>query len=908
MIFRRFSVRGKLLLPVLGSLLALIVVQTLFRMDHDRINNEASERNLLEREYREFCLDVQTLENVVATLAGSIADRPRIIEAMGRMDRQTMRKDLSSVFRLMQTQFGIAYLYIHRTDGYVFLRVHQPDFFGDESTSYRQSLRDAAGSLHAATGIESDPNGLGIRGVSPIVKDGRLLGLVEVGINCDSAFIETMKRQRGGEYTLWLSYETAAPSGFWNASTSPASPPLADLFVYAHTGNNPVHPDASAYESVLQTGRPLTYFVTSGNDSYAILLGPLHGYGGRTIGIVEIRRSREAALANLRRLHLLTLEAAGAVTLLAVGVILLTLHWYVLRPLRHLSGVTSRQLNGELDARVQLLPHDEYGQLGRTFNQLSNELQQTLAGQRSTIQELSQAREALRQSGERLSITLNAIGDAVIATDTDGRIVRLNPAAETLIGLPWQDALGRPLVELFRLIVQETGLPAESPVEQVLRTKRPAAMKEGIMLVRRDGSECAIADSAAPILDDQGNLVGVVMVCRNVTEERLLQEQLRQSQKLEAIGQLAGGVAHDFNNLLTAILGHAELLQIGAHRDAAGIEMAAVEIRKAATRAAELTAQLLAFSRKSPMRRVDVDVNSIIRDTISILRRSIDPRIIIQFEASSEPSVISGDPGQLQNALINLAVNARDAMPHGGTLKFVTRHLSLDAENLPQGLDGLEIGRYVEVAVSDTGTGMDADTLKRIFEPFFTTREVGKGTGLGLASVYGCVKAHNGVIRVESEPGRGSTFLILLPASSEQAVEETPAPQVPMETGKGHVLVVDDDPSVRRLAESFLGNLGYRITTCNDGIRACEFIHDHAGEIDLILLDMVMPHRSGRDTYFILRKDATNVPVVIMSGFSRNETIEELLAEGAAGFIAKPFLVKDLADIVKRHIRSDAKG
>jgi len=377
-------------------------------------------------------------------------------------------------------------------------------------------------------------------------------------------------------------------------------------------------------------------------------------------------------------------------------------------------------------------------------------------------------------------------------------------------------------------------------------------------------------------------------------------EKLTHVQKLESVGQLAGGVAHDFNNLLTAIIGNAELLQIEVEPNS-NQSIYTQAILGASGRAADLTKQLLDFSRKGKMRTVEVDLHSIVGEVRSLAQRSVDKKIelVLNLEASS--SIVVGDPSQLQSAILNLALNSRDAMPKGGKLTFASRNVLVNEPYSVGLFHDIQPGQYVEVSVSDTGVGMGDELQKSVFEPFFTTKEQGKGTGLGLASVYGCVKDHQGAVSVYSEPGRGSTFKVMIPVISTSAPLVSPFGVGPVH-GQGHILVVDDEESIREFSRKALTKLGYTVSLCCDGAEAVEFFRLRHLEIDLVILDQIMPVMGGEETFIAMKEIDAGVRVLIASGFAYNGTVDRLVDGGALGFLSKPFGIDDLSLEVARSL------
>lgn len=400
-------------------------------------------------------------------------------------------------------------------------------------------------------------------------------------------------------------------------------------------------------------------------------------------------------------------------------------------------------------------------------------------------------------------------------------------------------------------------------------------------------------------LTDFKNEKCLLIVFLDVSEQKRMEDQIRQTQKMDVIGQLAGGVAHDFNNMLTAILGSAELLERHINNDAAALKLLG-SIQKAANRSAELTGQLLAFSRKGQKNAVQVRVDSLIHDAISLLERTIDKKIILEERLTATNNCVTGDLTLLQNALLNLGVNARDAMPNGGIVTFATTNVVLDAAYCASSTFTIVPGPYIEISVSDTGTGMTKEVIQRVFEPFYTTKEVGKGTGLGLAAVYGTVTDHRGCISVFSEPGIGTVFKLYLPLSAENKTETSSSDE--LIHGTGGVLLVDDEEILREVGKSQLEGLGYRVYLAEDGEQALNVYAREKEHISLVILDMLMPRMGGKETLKRLTERYPDVRVLISSGFHQETTREELEMLGAKGFLQKPYRRQDLCKAVQEAI------
>jgi PAS domain S-box-containing protein len=466
----------------------------------------------------------------------------------------------------------------------------------------------------------------------------------------------------------------------------------------------------------------------------------------------------------------------------------------------------------------------------------------------------------------------------------DGRLRRVNPAWDNTLGFTAAQLLATTLLDLIH---PEDREPTRAELAKLRRGQATASFETRCLT--SDGSHRWVLWNATPFLDQQG----FYATGHDVTERRRLEEQFRQAQKMEAVGQLAGGVAHDFNNLLTIINGYAELAYGGLPLGDPRREMAA-EIGKAGQRAAALTRQLLAFSRQQVLAPRVLDLNALVADLAKMLRRLVGEDVDLAFAPAADLGLVRVDPGQLEQVLLNLAVNARDAMPRGGKLTIETRNVEL-GDAAPGG-PTRAAGRYVLVAVSDTGHGMTDEVKARVFEPFFTTKEPGKGTGLGLALVYGVVKQSGGHVEVYSEVGHGTTFKVYLPrtdATHAAWAEEKAAAAAPR--GTETVLLVEDEAGVRALAAEGLRALGYTVLEAPRGDAGVRLAQAHAGPIDLVLTDVVMPGLGGAQVVEAVRQRHGGARVLFMSGYTDDAVVRHGVLEDGAEFIQKPFTPAQLA-------------
>lgn len=520
-----------------------------------------------------------------------------------------------------------------------------------------------------------------------------------------------------------------------------------------------------------------------------------------------------------------------------------------------------------------------------------------------TMQDITERVNAIKShaaSENNLRITLDSIVDGVIATDDKGEITRINPAALKMTGWNHAAAIGAPLSDVFKVFDLDTEKRLPDVADVVLRTGIASGISNRVYLEGRDGSRLLISDNAAPIRNNGEQIVGMVLVFRDVTENAELEESLRQAQKLEAIGKLAGGVAHDFNNLLGGIMGFAELLLIRSKGNEE-FEKYLTNIIETAEKAAGLTLQLLAFARKGKYTSEPTDINHCIKGAVDILRHSLDRNIEIVEEFTAEEAVCMADPLQIQNAIINLGINSRDAMPTGGELSFSTSNISLGERYCSESTFNLTPGEYLLLKVKDNGLGIPAGVIDNIFDPFFTTKDVGAGTGLGLSAVFGTVVSMDGAVEVKSVEGEGAEFDIFLPLCSEGAVENAKEISIePMEDRRsGRILVVDDEPIIRAMAKSLLEEAGYEVLLAENGKEGLKVYLERSSEIDLILVDVVMPIMGAQEVIRGMLEINPEARIIVSSGFSKNERISSLLSMGAKSFVKKPFRQRALLDAIE---------
>jgi two-component system cell cycle sensor histidine kinase/response regulator CckA len=514
------------------------------------------------------------------------------------------------------------------------------------------------------------------------------------------------------------------------------------------------------------------------------------------------------------------------------------------------------------------------------------------------IIDMSERRRA-EQASKLLATAVEQGAEAIIITDLDGTIQYVNPSFERVTGYSREDAVGKTPAIL------KSGKHDDEFYREMWETLVRGEVWSGHLINRRkDGTLYRQNATISPVRDAAGAIVSYVSAARDVSREKELEEQLQQSQKMEAIGQLAGGIAHDFNNLLTAILGNSELLlNRVAPDDPRRLDLE--EIRQAGMRAAGLTRQLLAFSRRQVLEPVVLDLNEVVASVSTMIVRLIGEHVELATKLSPTLGLVNADPGQIEQVIMNLAVNARDAMPEGGRMLIETANADLD-EAYVSSHAPVEAGSYVMLAVSDTGAGMDEATTSRIFEPFFTTKEAGKGTGLGLSTVYGIVKQSNGYIWVYSEPGHGTTFKVYLP---RVPVREDRRSEADAASGDGRssvrgwhetALLVEDDSSVRAVVRRTLQSNGYNVVEAGNAGDAVRLAEEYRGTIDFMITDLIMPETSGRDLAQTISALRPGIKVLYMSGYSDNTVLQRGMVSSDMEFIAKPFTQDRLLEKIRQ--------
>jgi len=506
-------------------------------------------------------------------------------------------------------------------------------------------------------------------------------------------------------------------------------------------------------------------------------------------------------------------------------------------------------------------------------------------------------RKKADREARRLAKLTQTATDAIILVGTDLKITVWNPGAERIFGHSAEEALGN-LINLIHTSAQD--------VEDIQKALMEKGEFIGEKICRKkNGEPISVVISVSCVQDDSGNIEGYLGFLKDVTEAKQTQQQLFQSQKMQSIGTLAGGIAHDFNNILSGVLGHASLLKELVPPESTFYKNIH-EIESSAQRAATLTKQLLSFAKGGKYQPRLTNINNILSEALELISRTMGASIVVDSDLQPDAWTVEVDRTQMQQVLMNLCINSREAMPDGGTLTIETRNVEVTEEEIKPVYIPMTPGKYVRMSVADTGAGMDEETKRRAFEPFFSNKK--EGTGLGLAMVYGIISNHKGFITLYSEPGKGTTIRAYLPAV-EKAAEERPAEPVrEVHPGEGTILIIDDEPVVRNVLARMLERMGYNVIAAGTGRDGVAIYSDKKDEIDLVLLDMIIPDMPGGQIFSRLQEIDPDVQILLSSGFTETEVAIEAQRRGALGFLEKPYTMGDLSDAVRRALNKEKRA
>lgn len=617
------------------------------------------------------------------------------------------------------------------------------------------------------------------------------------------------------------------------------------------------NPDAVKHFEVSTSPVHIKY--NSTYDFYSpILFTTIENSPPLPIGFVRISLSASHMHKEIRQAVYSNIVVSILITLFSIAVISIVINRFVISRVKSLQGAIAAFKSGVLPDTQAAGPNDEIGNVFSEFARMSSEIKEK--------------GDKLAESEKRMSSLFERVEHAVFRADRKGRITEKNITFAAMFGN---------VKELCDILADPDKCPLKEIGEKILHSEQK--------VFDRNGAELTILLSLYAEKGDDGEVKSFDGYILDITEQKNLEEALQHSRKMEAVGTLAGGVAHDFNNMLQGILGYASFMKEKLSETDPMYKPVSV-IEHSAKRAADLTKQLLGFARGGKYIIRPVDLNNAMENVVNILSRTFDKAIEINLVTAEGLWKVEADQSQMEHVALNLCINARDAMPSGGVLRIET----LNYEGKPP-VPSAGPGKYAVMKISDTGVGINKKILQRIFEPFFTTKEIGKGTGMGLAMAYGVIENHSGFITVESNEGRGSTFTVYLPATEKS---EGPSVEITKEdtfVGKGTVLVVDDEDIIRDLAIEVLSQYGYEVLSAADGHEAVEIYSRIRDDIDIVILDMIMPRMGGKEAFEKLRAINPDVKVLLSSGYSLDDAARAILQDGARGFIQKPFDIDKLA-------------
>ena len=871
----KLRVRNTIAIPIVALLLGLgagILTAGYY------INKSVFHAVFAERESNKARNIHLTIESIISTEVNRISSLAKILKndtdiVYGTFHYNGTRGDagpLKSAMNQLYPKMNLQVFAMSDTDGHVLYRAGKEKMPGagilKEMPGFKRALK---GEL-ILTAVPS-PEGFGIWAIVPVYVfgKGKPSGLLILGNRIDNEFARKIARETGSQ--VFLATTGGVIAGSYDIGRAKVFDPLLA-------------------KASLSERRTLFHMDTTNYRSYTYV--PITIVDEKFCLVIETDISVIKDLMAMNRARMIEW---GFLLLIGIAMVGGGLTLLLIWPLNRLYGKALQAIREYSGAGIDAVPRgNELSTLVRANHLMLETIKNHLA-------ERTRAEDAFRETYRTLHALIEASPLAVVVSDADGTVRVWNPASVRMFGWTEEEAIGHP----NPLLSSEGNQELCATCGLVLRGER--FFNTEICSRTRDGSKIVLAFSGAPLLDAQGKISSMMAIMIDVTEAKKAEvalhrseEQLRQSLKMEAVGKLAGGVAHDFNNLLSVITGYSELLLLRTDaRDPSRREIA--EIHKAGERAASLTQQLLAFSRRQVLKQKLLRMNDVVENLGKMLRRLIGEDIDFTMKTQADLWTVRADPSQVEQILMNLCVNARDAMPKGGRLVVSTANVALEAPFVERELT-IPPGRYATLRVEDDGSGMDESILSRIFEPFFTTKEQGKGTGLGLATVYGIVKQSEGFIRVVSAPERGTTFFVYLPVvegKEADTAKDRPDTGVEEAAGRWTILLAEDEEMVRELAIEIFRGAGYAVLEAPNGAVALEISDRHDGDIDLLVTDLVMPEMNGIELARRVCESRPGIQVLFMSGYA-DDAREHLgdMPEGRA-FLQKPITPTNLSRIVR---------
>lgn len=586
----------------------------------------------------------------------------------------------------------------------------------------------------------------------------------------------------------------------------------------------------------------------------------------------------------------------ASIAIIFMGIVAYIVLYKTMKPLDELVEGVKAVGRGDRTRVVSVSSRDELGVLAREFNKM--------------VESLKNWEQQLKESEAQYRSLFDRVQHGIVIFDANGKIINSNPAFFKLLGYNTVEAIIGKNISIYSTSPEE--------IQHMLSQleKQKAIHDWSIKLKDKNNKIHETLFSAVGRFNDSNRLIDTEAVVIDITEQKNLEKQLIQAQKMEAIGTLAGGIAHDFNNILTGILGYVSILKQKVNITNDPIFLKALSIIESSSlRAANLTKQLLAFARRGKYQETIINLNNIVREVIRLLEETLDRRIRLIHNIEKNLWNIRADEGQIYQCILNLCLNAKDAMPDGGIIKLSTQNKILTSHQHAVG-NVIPPGRYVILEVTDNGCGMSPEVRAKIFDPFFTTKEQGKGTGLGLAMVYGIIRNHDGYIQVESTPGVGTTFTIYLPAINMNNLKEAKIDTLTYRNNKSDkqigVLVIDDESAILELTRDILTEYNYQVFTASTGEEGIKILNEHKNDIHIILLDIMMPGMGGKETLFKIKREYPDIPILLVTGFAADKLAQELLKKGAAGILLKPYrqtqLLKAIDNILKKTVNKLKKN
>lgn len=854
------QIKRTILLPLACALffLLLITLATFWVLQNKQIDHEVT-TELAEIDYlKENIINQQEVQ--LESLFDYFQNDTAVQKLFLSRDREGLLAAVQPTYAKINSKYNITHCYFLSTDKKCFLRVHKSERHGD--IIKRFTLDQASRNNKIVAGIELGPLGtFTLRVVTPWLINGQLAGYLELGREIEFLTEELQKSHESHNIELvtliakvfldeaqWRDRQEMMGTGAnWDTLNH-------HVIIHSTLKEIPKKIMPHPHKSHEQHANKLFNIRIQGHDyrgGYICIKDAGGRDVGDMVGLIDVSEKQS---------NLYLLAFIMVISGLLVGGLLFYFFF------RHIDGLEKR--------------------LTANRNKLQDE-----------IKERTATENKLRQAQEEWEKTFAAIPDIVCLLDKNLRILQVNEAACKLTNKTADQLVGRTCHDLFRS-------PGSLPCPHCPMLKSIDDLQPHTAEISNGNLKKIMLVTSSPVLDDQGQLVSIVHVARDITALKKMEEQLRQSLKMEAIGRLAGGVAHDFNNLLTTILGYSELLIMDLDKDSP-VGKSLKTIYEAGEKAAALTHQLLAFSRKQDIELKAVDLDQVITQMGKMLTRVVSEDIRLELRPHAGQRTIQADRGQLEQIIMNLVVNGSDSMPDGGRLIIETNPVVLDDE-YAKNHDEVEPGPYVMLSVSDTGEGMAPEVMEKIFDPFFTTKELGKGTGLGLATVFGIIKQHNGHVHVYSEPGMGTTFKIYFPqvtGTLEKVVEQAPEP---MPKGAENILIVDDEKDIVDLIAATLKPLGYKITITTDPKEAVTLHRETKEKFDLLLTDVIMPEMNGRQLAEALTAKQPDLKVIYMSGYTDDVIKRHSLMEQGFELINKPLLPRPMAKKLRAVL--DGKG